>query len=254
MGGQTIPRRRRPARRARIVSRAIFPVRDDIPLARAPLVTVALVLVAIVAYALSIRHGGSLLDGPARHVATRHGAVPRELTAGRHLQTAIEALFLHGGLAQLLADVIALAIFAPNVEDATGRLRFPLLYLLGGGVALAIGVALAPHSSAPALGASGAVATVLGAYALLYPRARVLALSLVPFLATIVAVPAVALLALWLGVQLWLAGAGLADPFGGDWSIAYATLVGGFAFGALSIRPFASDARTAAKRELRERA
>jgi membrane associated rhomboid family serine protease len=208
------------------------------------------VLVEIAAYVLSIRHGGSFLDGPSAHVAARDGAVARELThAARHWQTVPETLFLHGGFAQLLADVVALAIFAPNVEDATGRLRFALLYLLGGAVALALGVALAPSSTAPALGASGAVAAVLGAYALLYPRARVLSLSLVPFFATVVAVPAVVLLALWFGVQLWLAATGLADPFGGDWGVGYATLAAGFLFGALSVRLFASDVRIAAKRD-----
>ncbi len=173
-------------------------------------------LANVVVYVLSIRHGGSFLDGPSKHVAERYGAIPSELSHGRHWQTVLEALALHGGFGPLLANVLALAIFGPNVEDATGRLRFPAFYLLGGLFALGLGVLLAPNSSAPLLGGSGAIAAVLGGYVLLYPRARVLSLSLVPFFATVLAVPAVLLIGVWWAVQLWFGAGGLADSFAGD--------------------------------------
>ncbi|HTB71021.1 MAG TPA: rhomboid family intramembrane serine protease [Solirubrobacteraceae bacterium] len=204
-------------------------------------------LADVIAYVLSIRHGGSFLGGPSKHVAERYGAIGFELSHGRRWQTIFEALVLHGGFVQLLANVVALAIFGPNVEDATGRLRFPAFYLLGGLSALGLGVLLAPNSTVPLLGGSGATAAVLGGYVLLYPRAHVLSLSLVPFFATVLAVPAVLLIGVWWAVQLWLGAAGLADPFAGDWGVAYAGLVGALLLGLLLIRPFASAARISAK-------
>jgi len=150
------------------------------------------------------------------------------------------APFLHGSLPQLLADLLALAIFAPNVEDATGRLRFLAFYLLAGILALGPLVLFAPHSRTPALGASGAVAGLLGGYLALYPRARVISLVPVPFFATIVEVPAVLLIGAWLLAQ---AGFGLADLTGpggqGDWGLAFAAHLGAFIFGALAVRLFA---------------
>jgi membrane associated rhomboid family serine protease len=275
----------------------MFPLKDNIPLARFPLVTVALIALNLIVYVLSIRHGGSFFGGPSDSVATRDGAIPFELThSGRHCdlapayigysapiktlvacppssdplssthsqpaswQTVFSAIAMHWSFASLLADMLALAIFGPNVEDPTGRLRFLCFYLLGGILALALQVLIAPNSPIPVLAASGAVGAVLGSYLRLYPRARVVALAPIPMFATILEFPAALLLLLWLAVQLWLGLAGLSGPdhgwYGltasdrllhGHWVFAFAADFAGLLAGALLIRLFVNAARSAAK-------
>ncbi len=260
----------------------MFPLKDNIPLARFPLVTVALVAINVVAYLLEIRHGGSFFGGPSSSVAVRYGAIPYELThpgthcypvsvhtleglqssvacqrtAGRPLPAAIGAppaqpatwetvftsMFLHGSFLHIFGNMLFLAIFGPTVEDSTGRWRFLVFYLLGGVLALGAQVLVSPDSVVPTLGASGAIAAVLGGYVRLYPRARVLSLVFIIFFVTIVEVPAVALLGFWCVLQLVFGAAGLASPVGGTAGgegVAYFAHIGGFAFGLLAIGLFA---------------
>jgi membrane associated rhomboid family serine protease len=220
----------------------MFPLKHNIPLARLPLVTIALVAINAIAYLLEIRHGGSFLGGPTAGVAVHYGAIPAELTHSVEAgvwKTAITSMFLHASFLQILADMLFLAIFGPPVEDAIGRVRYPLFYLLGGLVALGIQVAVDPSATAPSLGASGAIAAVLGGYVLLHPRGRIVSLVLVPFLVTIVEVPALLLLAVWFVVQAYVEAAGLARVGGigsGGEVVAYFAHVGSFAFGLLAIR------------------
>jgi membrane associated rhomboid family serine protease len=255
----------------------MFPLRDNIPLARLPIVTVLLVAINVVAYLLAIRHGGSFFGGPQNAVAVHYGAIPYELThPGEHCElvtqptpqggvlsaiacqgqqgmgvpplapspqpptgeTVITSMFLHGSFLHIFGNMLFLAIFGPTVEDAMGRVRFAAFYLLGGLVALGAQVAVDPSSTAPTLGASGAIAAVLGGYLLLYPRARILTLVFIVFFVTIVEVPAVFLLGFWFLEQLYFGAAGLASPLGGE-GIAYFAHVGGFAFGLLTIGLFA---------------
>jgi membrane associated rhomboid family serine protease len=242
----------------------VFPVRDNIDLARVPLVTAALVAIEIVAYLLAIGHGGSFFGGPSKSVALRYGAVPYELThGGSHCAlagqavacstqraaggaqpatwaTAFPSMFVHGSFLAVFVNALFLAIFGPSVEDRIGRLRFPFLFVLGGLVALACQVLVAPNSTVPALGAAGALAAVLGAHLLLYPRARVLCLVFVPFLFTLVAVPAFALMIVWLATSVVFELTGQANPIGGDEAAACLALVGGLAFGVAAVRLFAA--------------
>ncbi|HWD11236.1 MAG TPA: rhomboid family intramembrane serine protease [Solirubrobacteraceae bacterium] len=257
-----------------------FPLRDNIRLARFPIVTVVLVAINVVAYLLEIRHGGSFFGGPAENVAVHYGAIPYELThPGSHCdlatahsvqgtvstvacqgqagvsgspspqpatwETAFTSMFLHGSFLHIFGNMIFLAIFGPNVEDTTGRVRYLAFYLLGGLVALGAQVLVSPDSTAPTLGASGAIAAVLGGYLLLYPRARVLTLVFIVFFVTIVEVPAILLLAFWFLEQLYFGAAGLASPLGGGEGVAYFAHIGGFAFGLLLIRLFAKHRKPA---------
>jgi membrane associated rhomboid family serine protease len=252
----------------------MFPLKDNIPLARFPIVTVVLVAINVVVYLLEIRHGGSLFGGPAENVAVHYGAIPYELTRpGSHCDlatapglegavstvacqgmpgvtgspgsqpatwaTAFSSMFLHGSFLHIFGNMLFLVIFGPNVEDATGRLRYLAFYLLGGLVALGAQGHVSPDSTAPTLGASAAIAAVLGGYLLLYPRARVLTLVFIVFFVTIVEVPAVFLLGFWFLEQLYFGTAGLASPVGGGEGVAYFAHIGGFAFGLLLIRLFA---------------
>jgi membrane associated rhomboid family serine protease len=155
--------------------------------------------------------------------------------------TALTSMFLHASFLHIFGNMIFLAIFGPTVEDAMGRVRFLVFYLLGGLIALGAQVAAGPGLTGPTLGASGAIAAVLGGYILLYPRARVLALVFIVFFFTLVEVPAVFLLAFWFVEQLYFGLAGLASVGGTGSSsegVAYFAHIGGFAFGLLAIKLF----------------
>ncbi len=223
----------------------MIPLRDNTPLARFPLLTALLIAANLIVYLLAVHHGGSL-GGPSQSVAAAHGAIPGQLThggAGHALAKVLGAMFLQGSFAALLANVLALALCGPPVEDALGRPRFLALYMLGGLIATGALVAAEPHSSVPVLGAGGAVAAVLGGYVVLAPRARILAIAPVPFYVTLVAVPAALLLGLWFIAQLAFDLAGLAGPAGGAQGIDFLAPVCGFAFGLLATRALARARR-----------
>ncbi|HEX3511267.1 MAG TPA: rhomboid family intramembrane serine protease [Solirubrobacteraceae bacterium] len=253
----------------------MFPLRDNIPLSRAPLVTIALVLLNVLAYLAAIRHGGSFFGGPSENEAVRYGAIPYELThPGKHCElltqgqlsgvacqglhgasgeassqpstpeTVLTSMFMHGSFLHIFGNMLFLSIFGPTVEDRVGRARFLVFYLVGGVVALAAQTVVDPNSTVPTIGASGAIAAVLGGYILLYPRARVLTLVFIVFFVTIVEVPALLLLGFWFLEQLWFGAAGLATPVGGAEGVAYLAHVGGFAFGLLTIRLVAARKRS----------
>ncbi len=248
----------------------MIPLKDNIRLSRLPLITIALVAINVIAYLLSIRHGGSFFGGPTENVEVRYGAIPYEIThPGQHCglitspagnfstiacqgqpgvsgsppaqpatwETVFTSMFLHGGFLHIFGNMVFLAVFGPTVEDAMGRLRYGAFYLLGGIVALAAQVAVGLDSTSPTLGASGAIAAVLGGYILLYPRAKVLTIIFIIFFVTIVELPALALLGFWFATQLLLGLAGLAGS--SSEGVAYFAHIGGFAFGLLTIRMFA---------------
>jgi membrane associated rhomboid family serine protease len=227
----------------------MIPVKDNIPLRRFPLVTVALIGADVIVYLLEIRHGGGFFGGPARHFGEKYGVVPSALIHhGRHLQTVLASIFMHASFVHLLVDVIALAIFAANVEDAVGRARFLVFYVLAGVLALGISALLGASSAVPLVAGSVPVAAVLGAYLRLYPRARVISLVLVPFFATIVEIPAVLLIALWLLAQLWLSLAGLTSSMSGAWAVSCAGVLSGALCGLVLIGPLVDAALLSSKR------
>jgi len=252
----------------------MFPLKDNIPNERFPFVTVVLVALNVIAYLLSIRHGGSFFGGPSSttvfhdaaipfdfshpgdyctgiaateafgnpvtEVVCKHGSFPGQIPTW---QTAFTSMFMHGGFLHIAGNMLFLAIFGPNVEDAMGYPRFIAFYLLGGLAALAAQVAVDPNSTAPTLGASGAIAAVLGGYIVLYPHARILSLVFIVFFVTIIEVPAVFLLGFWFLEQVLFGSAGLANPAGGGGGVAYFAHVGGFVFGLLAIRLFAKRSK-----------
>ena len=125
--------------------------------------------------------------------------------------TAFTSMFVHGSFLHILGNMVFLAVFGPSVEDRIGRLRFLAFYLLGGLVALAAQVLVSPDSTSPTIGASGAIAAVLGGYILMYPRARIISLVFIVFFVTLVELPAVYLLGFWFLLQLLFGLAGTAD-------------------------------------------
>jgi membrane associated rhomboid family serine protease len=220
----------------------LIPIKDNIPTDRFPLVTFCLILANVVVYVLAVAHGGSLFSGPDAHELVKYGVSPYQIThpAGRTWETVFTAMFMHASILHIAGNMLFLWIFGNNVEDSMGRVRFLAFYVVGGLAALALQVAVEPHSVAPTVGASGAIAAVLGGYVVLYPRARVLTLVLIIFFFTVVEIPATVMLGLWFAVQAVFGAVGLTDPTGAGGGVAYFAHVGGFVFGLLAIRALAT--------------
>ena len=156
--------------------------------------------------------------------------------------TLLFAMFMHGSLLHIAGNMLFLWIFGNNIEDSMGRPRFILFYLLGGLIALGAQVLANPNSTIPTVGASGAIAAVLGGYVVLYPRARVLTLIFIILFVTVIELPAMIVLGIWFLLQLIDASASHGDIAGGG--VAYYAHIGGFAFGLLAIRLFANRVNT----------
>ena len=151
--------------------------------------------------------------------------------------TIFTSMFMHGGVLHIAGNMLFLWIFGNNIEDAMGRLKYLLFYLAGGVIAaLAQFVVAGTNSTIPTLGASGAIAAVLGGYALLYPRARVVTLIFIIFFVTVITLQALLVLGLWFLLQLLDASS--QSVAGGG--VAYFAHIGGFAFGLLTVKLLAS--------------
>lgn len=153
--------------------------------------------------------------------------------------TILTSMFMHGGFLHIIGNMLFLWVFGNNVEDAMGRLKFVLFYLLAGLAAVYAQSAVDPSSTVPTIGASGAVAGVLGAYILLHPRARVVTLVFIIFFVTLIEIPAAILLGIWAVLQFIpaLGQVGVSEMDGGG--VAYLAHVGGFIFGLVMIKLFA---------------
>ena len=248
----------------------MIPLRDSVRLARWPIITIALIAANVIAYLLAISGGGSIINGPSDSTVVAYGAIPYEFTHlashcalglsgfGQALlcsgqpgvsgapppqpatwETAFTSMFLHANIVHLAGNMVFLAVFGATLEDTLGRLRFLVFYFAGGLAALALTVAVSPGSVAPTLGASGAIAAVLGGYILLYPRARILTVVLLIFFFTLVELPAWAMLGLWLIFDAVLGALHVITPFSAGAGVAYYAHIGGFAFGLLAVRAFA---------------
>jgi membrane associated rhomboid family serine protease len=155
--------------------------------------------------------------------------------------TLLTSMFMHGGWLHIIFNMLFLWIFGNNVEDSMGKLRFLLFYVVGGLVAILTQIAVSPDSTTPTVGASGAIAAVLGGYILLYPQARVLTIVFLFFFFTFIEIPAMVMLGIWFVLQFLPAIGQLATPeIGGEGGgVAYFAHVGGFIFGLALIHLFA---------------
>ncbi len=252
----------------------MIPIKDNIPTDRFPVVTLGLIIANFIVYLLAIRHGGSFFSGPDTQEVLKYGLIPRAVTHhGVHCaevvrqtltgpsqpevlcnnrllaangipaanplpawETVFTSMFMHGSILHIGGNMLFLWIFGNNVEDAMGPVKFFGFYILGGLAALALQVAVGPNSTAPTIGASGAIAGVLGGYIVLYPRARVLTLVFIILFFTVIELPAWVMLGIWFAEQAIFGAAGLTNPAGGGGGVAYFAHVGGFAFGLLTVR------------------
>ena len=227
----------------------MIPLRDYRPSGSFPLVTVALIAVNLLVYlyqALILGSQRALVDVGFRFqmisleqlFVFKYGVSPCEILGSCEpfpdatfpiWLTLFTSMFLHGGLLHLIGNMWYLWIFGDNVEDAMGRLRFLLFYLLSGIASAFAQVMANPDSAIPMVGASGAIAGVLGAYLLLYPYGRVLTLMIFFYFIRMVEVPAIVLLGFWFFLQL--ANASLGQLTGGG--VAWFAHIGGFLAGAV---------------------
>jgi membrane associated rhomboid family serine protease len=209
----------------------VIPLKNDISAETFPTLTLALILANVFAFVWQ------LAVGP-EHAIAFFGAVPRAIVQGGLHDglpvwvTLLTAMFLHGGLLHLAGNMLFLWIFGGNVEDRLGHLGFLVFYLLCGSLAGIAQVLAAPTSPIPMIGASGAIAGVLGAYFMLFPRSRVLTLFWFLFWVKTTYVPAVFFLGVWFLMQL------LSLPQGANGGVAFAAHVGGFIAGLLLVRVF----------------
>ena len=194
---------------------------------RIPVVTVFIILVNAFVFVLELVNGEAFV--------IQWSAIPTQITSGHHWITILTAMFMHGSWSHIIGNMIFLWAFAPEIEDAMGRGRYIVFYLLGGLMAMLAQVAADPHSTIPNLGASGAIAAVMGAFLVMYPRDQIKAVLFIFVFARITFIPAALLIGVWFLSQLFHAGALAHVQTGG---VAYLAHVGGFIFGAVTVRFF----------------
>jgi membrane associated rhomboid family serine protease len=208
----------------------MLPIKDTIQSRSFPLVNWLLIGLNVVMFFGELTAAAT---GNAETLIYNFGVVPERFLSyhdARELSTLITSMFLHGGWFHLLGNMWALYIFGDNVEDRLGRIVFLLFYVLGGLAASGLQLAFSASSTLPNLGASGAIGAVLGAYLVLFPRARVKTVVIFFFI-TMIELPAVAVLGIWFVMQLFSGVGGLSTDVSGG--VAYWAHVGGFGFGAL---------------------
>lgn len=223
----------------------MIPLMDDTPRRSFPLVTLSLICLNLAAflYELSLDRTG------LNQLIATWGATPNHFRyQGVAVYTTIlSSMFLHGGWGHIIGNMLYLWIFGDNVEDLVGKFRFIIFYFVCGVSASLSHIAVSlflNRGDLPSIGASGAVAGILGAYLLLFPRARVLAVVPIGFLLRIIRIPALFFLGIWILLQLLSGAASIPGAHGGG-GIAFFAHIGGFFAGLMLIRPFLIGRRRA---------
>jgi membrane associated rhomboid family serine protease len=196
---------------------------------RMPVVTGVIIAVNVAVFLLELTRGDAFV--------TQWSAIPAQITSGHNLITILTAMFMHGSWSHIIGNMIFLWAFAPEIEDAMGPVRYLIFYLAGGVVAMLAQVAASPHSTVPNLGASGAIAAVMGAFIVTYPRDQIKSVLFIFIFFKVTYIPAALLIGFWFLTQLLHAGAVAQTQTGG---VAYLAHVGGFIFGAVFGRWFES--------------
>ena len=209
----------------------MFPFRDHNPSSQTPLVTWALIVLNVAIHLWQAATFQTELQVYALYDS--YAMVPAEVSVGQDLLALVTSTFLHGGWMHLIGNMLFLHVFGDNLVDALGRFGFLLFYLVGGVGAGLCQWAADPLSGIPTVGASGAIAAVMGGYLLLFPKARVDVLIFIIFIIRIIPIPAWIVLAIWFVFQI-LGGFEANADMGG---VAYWAHVGGFAIGFVMMVP-----------------
>jgi membrane associated rhomboid family serine protease len=209
----------------------MFPIRDHNPSGRTPYVTYALILLNIGIFA---SYWLSLPNEPQLAMFyVEWGLVPRRVMSGGGYGKVLTSMFLHGGFMHLAGNMLFLYIFGDNLEDILGHARYLGFYLLSGLAAAGLQIFADPSSGVPMIGASGAIAGVMGGYLLLFPRAKVDILFIFVIFFRVFPLPAWVMLGVWFGMQLF---SGFSTP-SDDGGVAYWAHAGGFMAGLLMMFP-----------------
>jgi membrane associated rhomboid family serine protease len=213
----------------------LIPYRDDNPTSTFPLVTIGLIALNIAIYLWEM-----FSPAGGQQIVRFYGAIPHNLLTFEKTQplhpvaTVFSSMFLHGGLFHLGGNMLYLWIFGNNIEDRLGHVRFLAFYLLSGIVAAYAHTISEPNSVIPMIGASGAVSGVLGAYLLLFPRARVHVLVFFIYFVQVIKVPALIVIGFWAIIQF---GSGIITKgVASQGGVAWFAHIGGFLFGLITIK------------------
>jgi membrane associated rhomboid family serine protease len=213
----------------------MFPLYDTVRSRKFPLVNLILILANVLVFLYELQLGPDAL----KDFIFTWGLIPANIFSAPQITwtTFFSSMFLHGGWFHIINNMWVLFIFGDNVEAGMGKIRYLIFYLLSGVAAGLLQSYILPSSTVPMIGASGAVAGVLGAYLILFPRSRIASLVPILFIFTIVEIPAMLFLIFWFLSQLY-SGLG-AIQGGGESGIAWWAHIGGFMFGALMVSFFA---------------
>ena len=199
-----------------------------------PVTTLAIIAANAFVFYLELTGGDAFIN--------QWSLVPAHIMAGRDLITILTSMFMHAGWVHILGNMLFLWVFGPEIEDVMGPVAYLAFYLLGGLAATAAQVAIDPASSIPNLGASGAIAAVMGAFIVTYPRDKIRTVVFIGWFIQAAFLPAIVLIGLWFLIQLFSEVGALAEAQGGG-GVAYMAHVGGFVFGMVAARLFESRRR-----------
>jgi membrane associated rhomboid family serine protease len=214
----------------------MIPLRDVNPRAGVPIVNIALIAANILMFLWELSLG-TRIEGALASIAF----VPSEFFGGATVKESVDiatSMFLHGGWLHLIGNMLYLWIFGDNIEDRMGHGRYLIFYLLCGYAAALAHAVFNPSSSLPAIGASGAVAGVLGAYLVLFPHARVMTLIPLGFFITMRELPALLVLGLWFVMQLFTGVASIGVATAQTGGVAWFAHIGGFVAGLVLVFVF----------------
>ncbi len=217
----------------------MFPLQDESRRpSRAPVVTGSIIALNVLVFVLELTGGDAFV--------LQWSVVPADIVAGRHLITILTAMFMHASWSHILGNMVFLWAFGPEIEDAMNPWRYGAFYMAGGIVSMLAQVAVDPGSTVPNLGASGAIAAVMGAFLVTYPRDQIRTVLIIGWFVRVTFIPAALLIGFWFFIQLLSFGV-VADVQSGG--VAYVAHIAGMIFGAAAARPLEEGRRLANRDE-----
>ena len=202
-----------------------------------PVVTMLIILANAIVFLLELAGGDAFIS--------KWSVIPANIVAGKDWITILTAMFMHAGWAHILGNMVFFWAFGPEMEDVMGPVRYLLFYLVGGLAAMVAQVMLDPTSTVPNLGASGAIAGVMGGFLITFPKDQIRTLLLYSYVTRITMVPAIVLIGIWFLIQLFSEVGALANTAEGG--VAYMAHIGGFIFGLITARFFETEGRRQAQ-------
>lgn len=201
--------------------------------AHRPVVTVLIIVVNALVFLVELGGGDAFVQ--------RWSVIPADIVAGHHWITILTAMFMHAGWMHIIGNMVFFWAFGPEIEDAMGPFRYLAFYLLSGLAASIAQIVIDPHSAVPNLGASGAIAGVMGAFLITYPRDEIRTLLILGWFVEMTVLPAALLIGLWFLIQLFSGIGSIASVQSGG--VAYMAHIGGIIFGVVTARLFENPLR-----------